>query len=506
MKAIVKIVLWPLGGIALILAAAAAYIAVTFDPNDYKPQIVRAVKDHTQRNLRLEGDIKLAFVPRIAATLGRVSLSERGSDREFAEVGDFRVALKLVPLLSKQVVIETVEIRNLRARLVRFRDGTTNFDDLAGGFIPAPAARGDELPLVIDIDHVTIENAAFTYIDEASGAACALSKLNLRTGPIASGVPVKFDLAFTVQSDSPVMNLETTLKTTVAFDLDQQRYRFAEIDFSAAGLAAGISNLVATAKGDVDARLASREFLISGLTIALAGKPENGNLDVKFDAPRLTVTGDNVSGETLVLDATLRTAKGKLAAKFEIPGIDGNAKAFKAGALSASIDAQQDGARIKARLSGPLAGSIERQKLELPKLVATVSVNHPALLKNPLDAAFNASAQADLARHTASLAFAAKFDDSAIKGRIGLTKFTRPFYAFDIDIDRLDADRYLSQRDSREPPDLAALKSLNASGSVTIGALTLSNVKATNARIEIKAANSRQPSPKMLPDKSASPD
>jgi len=509
MKAIVKIVLWPLGGIALILAAAAAYIAATFDPNDYKPQIVRAVKDHTQRNLRLEGDIKLAFVPRIAATLGRVSLSERGSDREFAEVGDFRVALKLVPLLSKQVVIETVEIRNLRARLVRFRDGTTNIDDLTKEKGPGSNYEKSSLapfPFVIDIDHVTIENAAFTYIDEASGAACALSKLNLRTGPIASGVPVKFDLAFTVQSDSPVMNLETTLKTTVAFDLDQQRYRFAEIDFSAAGLAAGISNLVATAKGDVDARLASREFLISGLTIALAGKPENGNLDVKFDAPRLTVTGDNVSGETLVLDATLRTAKGKLAAKFEIPGIDGNAKAFKAGALSASIDAQQDGARIKARLSGPLAGSIERQKLELPKLVATVSVNHPALLKNPLDAAFNASAQADLARHTASLAFAAKFDDSAIKGRIGLTKFTRPFYAFDIDIDRLDADRYLSQRDSREPPDLAALKSLNASGSVTIGALTLSNVKATNARIEIKAANSRQPSPKMLPDKSASPD
>jgi len=199
-----------------------------------------------------------------------------------------------------------------------------------------------------------------------------------------------------------------------------------------------------------------------------------------------------------VLDATLRTAKGKLAAKVEIPGIGGNAKAFKAGALSASIDAQQDGVRIKARLTGPLAGSIEGQKLELPKLVAIVNVNHPALLKTPLDAAFNASAQADLARQTGSLTFAAKIDDSAIKGRMGLTKFTPPFYAFDIDIDRLDADRYLPQRDSKEPPDLAALKSLNASGSVKIGALTLSNVKATNVRIEIKSADGGQPSPKRL--------
>jgi len=506
MKAIVKFVLWLLAGIILILAAAAAYIAATFDPNDYKPQIVQAVKDRTGRNLRLEGDIKLAFIPRIAATLGRVSLSERGSDREFAAVDDFRVALKLAPLLSKQVVVETVEVRNLRARVVRFKDGTTNFDDLAGGFIPAPAARGDELPLVIDIGHVTLENAALTYTDEASGAAYALSKINLGTGRIVSGVPVRIDLACTVQSDQPVITLEAALKATVAFDLDQQRYTFAGIDFSATGLAAGISNLAATAKGEIDARLASREFLISRLAIALTGKPESGNLDVSFDAPKLTVTGDNVSGETLVLDATLRTAKGKLAAKFEISGIDGNAKAFRAGALNAGIDAQQDGARIKARLTGPLAGSIEGQKLELPKLVATVNVNHPALLKNPLDAAFNGSAQADFPRQTASVAFTAKFDDSAIKGRIGLTKFTPPFYTFDIDIDRLDADRYLPQRDSKEPFDLAALKGLRANGSVKIGALKASDVKSTNVRIEIKADGGRQPPPKMLPDKSASPD
>ena len=344
MKAIVKFVLCPLAGIVLILAAAAAYIAATFDPNQYKPQIVRAVKDRTERNLRLDGDIKLAFIPRIAATLGRVSLSERGSDREFAAVDDFRVALKLTPLLSKQVVVETVEISNLRARLVRFKDGTTNIDDLAGGFIPAPAVRGDELPLVIDIDHVTIENAALTYTDESAGAAYALSKLNLRTGRIASGVPVRIDLAFTVQSDPPAMNLETALKATVAFDLDQQRFTLAGIDFSATGLAAGISNLVATAKGDVDARLASREFLISKLTIALTGKPESGSLDVKFDASRLTVTGNNVSGDTLVLDATLRTARAKLAAKLEIPASTATRKRSRPGALTASIDAQQDGA------------------------------------------------------------------------------------------------------------------------------------------------------------------
>ena len=498
MKAIVKFAVLALAGVVLILAAVAAYLAATFDPNRYKPQIVQAIKDRTQRNLRLDGDIKLAFFPGIRATLGQVSLSERGNDEEFAGVDDFRVALKLVPLLSKQVVVETVEVKNLRAHLVRFKDGATNIDDLTGGSTrPAPAARGGELPMKIDIAQVTIENAAITYTDETAGAAYALSKLNLRTGRIASGVPVKIDLGVTVQSEKPVMNLDAVLKATVAFDLDAQRYTLAGIDFGAKGRAAGISSLVTTAKGGVAAKLASQKFLISRLKVTLTGKQEGGNLDVKFAVPRFAVTNGNVSGEGLVLDATLSTVKGKLAAKLEIPGIDGNEMAFKAGALTASIDVQQDGARIKARLTGPLAGSVEGQKLELPKLTASINVDNPSLLKNPLAATINASAQADLARQNASLAFATNVDDSDVKGRVGLAKFTPPFYTFDIDIDQLDADRYLPQADPKQPLDLSAFKGLRASGSVKIGALKMSNVKATNVRIEIKA-NGPHPSPKIV--------
>jgi AsmA protein len=498
MQAIVKFAVLALAGVVLILGAVATYIAATFDPNSYKPQIVQAVKDRTQRDLRLEGDIKLAFFPGIRATLGRVSLSERGSEKEFAGVDDVRVTLKLVPLLSKQVVVETIEVKNLRAHLVRFKDGTTNIDDLTSGVIPAPAARDGELPLVIDIDHVTLENAELTYKDEAAGAAYALSKLNLRTGRIASGVPVKIDLASTVQSDRPAMNLETVLKATVAFDLDQRSYGLAGIDFGAKGMAAGFENLVMTAKGGVEAKLAGNEFLISRVTIAATGKPESGNLDVKLDVPRLTIINANVSGESLVLDATLSTVKGKFAVKLEIPAIDGNAKAFKAGALTAGIDVQDDGARIKARLTGPLAGSIEGRKLELPKLIASVNVNNPKLLKNPLAATLDASAQVDLARQNASLAFTSKFDASAVKGKAALTQFTPPFYTFDIDIDQLDADRYLPQPDPKQPLDLSAFKGLRASGSVKIGVLKMSNVKATNARIEIKSDDGRQPSPKII--------
>ncbi len=496
MKKIVKFVVLPLLSIVVVIVAIAAYVVATFDPNQHKSQIVQAVKDKTKRVLKIEGDIKLTLFPSIGASLGKVSLSEFESDKEFAGIDDIRVSLKLLPLLSKEIVVDTIEIKNLRANLIRGKDGKFSIDDLAGGGKSAPATKSEGPPVRIEIAHVTLENATINYVDYATGAKYALSKLNLTTGRIANGVPTKIDLSFAVQSDKPKVNLEAALKTTVTFDLDKQSYALAGFDLSAKGVAAGINNLVATAKGDVDAKLATKEFLISKLAVAATGKQEGGDLNVKFDMPRLTVTKDKVSGEKIALDATVSEAKSKLVVRLDIPGMDGNAQSFKSGEMTASVDLQQDGAATKVKLTSPLAGSVDAEKIELAKLVATINVNNPKLPKNPLDAALQGAATVDLKQQNANLTFATKIDDSSISGKAGLAKFAPLYYTFDINIDQLDADRYLPKTDAKQkqpeqPLDLSALKGLNASGSLKIGSLKVSNVKASNVRLEIKAANGR---------------
>ncbi len=496
MNKIVKFVVLPLTGVIVIVVAIGAYVAATFDPNQYKAQIVQAVKEKTKRTLKLDGDIKLSLFPSIVAVLGKASLSEFGSDQEFAGVEDFRVSLKLMPLLSKELVVDTIEIKNLRANLVRGKDGKFSLDDLTGGDKAAPAAKSDGPPVRIDIDHVKFENATITYIDHATGAKYALSKLNLKTGRIASGVPGKIDLAFTAQSDKPKLNVEVALKTTLTFDLEKQYYSLEGLDFSAKGTAAGISNLAASAKGDVDAKLATKEFMLSKLAIAATGKQEGGDLNLKFDVPKLNMTKDKVRGEKVALDATLTGAKGKTSIKLDIPGLDGNAKAFTAAMMTLNVDMQHDGATVKAKVSSPLAGSVDAEKFELAKLTAIVNINNPKLPKNPIDATINGSALVDLAKQNASLVFATKFDDSTINGKVGLGKFTAPLYTFDINIDQLDADRYLPKSDPKQkspeqPLDLSALKGLNANGSIKIGALKIANVKAANVRVDVKAANGR---------------
>ena len=88
----------------------------------------------------------------------------------------------------------------------------------------------------------------------------------------------------------------------------------------------------------------------------------------------------------------------------------------------------------------------------------------------------------------------AKVDDSQINANLGISQFNNPAYNFDIKIDRLDADRYLTKGDPKAkssgdtPIDLSALKKLNATGEANIGWLKLANVKTENVNLGLKAA------------------
>ena len=59
------------GAVIGVAVAGAVYVAATFDTNDYRDQIIKAVKDSKQRNLRLDGRITLSFFPSIGANVGK---------------------------------------------------------------------------------------------------------------------------------------------------------------------------------------------------------------------------------------------------------------------------------------------------------------------------------------------------------------------------------------------------------------------------------------------------
>jgi len=83
-------------------------------------------------------------------------------------------------------------------------------------------------------------------------------------------------------------------------------------------------------------------------------------------------------------------------------------------------------------------------------------------------------------------------DDSQISANLSISQFSNPAYNFDIKIDKLDADKYITKSNGAKstgdtPIDLSALKKLNATGEANIGWLKLANVKTENVNLGLKA-------------------
>ena len=440
MNKILKYLLLAVGGIAVVLAAAAAYIAASFNPNDYKPQIVQLVKEKLDRTLDIKGDIKLAFYPALGADLGGFTLSEHASGKEFAAVEAVRVALQLLPLLSREVVISRIEVRGLRANLVQRKDGSTNIDDLFGGAQGPKQAGGAkdkaaQTPIQFNVDHVLVENASLGYVDEGSGARYSLNKLHLKTGKIAGTTPADIELSFVLGASQPKANVDVQLKTRLAYAPDGRQFKLDALDLGAKGEAAGIDLVALGLRGNVE----------------------------------------------------------------------GDPKSIKSGELALDLDAKQGNYTIKGKLTSPLAADLGAQTVELNKLSAKFAIADPKSAHGPLTLNIAGSAHADIPKQRASLDFSAKFDESTVTGKAGLAHFSPPAYLFDVNVDKLDADRYSGATKSEDGGaagkgsagkpqpafDFAALKTLQANGSVKIGALEFANLKLQNLRLNAKAGGGR---------------
>ncbi|MBU3936475.1 MAG: AsmA family protein, partial [Proteobacteria bacterium] len=64
-----KYTLSSLAGAAILFVLLIVVASLVINPNDYKPQIIQMVKEKKQRTLTLEGDIKLAFFPKLGLDL-----------------------------------------------------------------------------------------------------------------------------------------------------------------------------------------------------------------------------------------------------------------------------------------------------------------------------------------------------------------------------------------------------------------------------------------------------
>ena len=86
-----------------------------------------------------------------------------------------------------------------------------------------------------------------------------------------------------------------------------------------------------------------------------------------------------------------------------------------------------------------------------------------------------------------------KMDDSQITGNVAISHYATPLYTIDLDIDKLDAGKYLGAKPSGASQgfNLETLKALNVDGSVRIGQLKYVEAKATKVLIHLKSSTTK---------------
>jgi AsmA protein len=525
-----KIALIGLAGLIGLVLIVVAIVAATFNPNDYKPLIIKLVQEKKQRTLVIPGAVRLTFFPKIGANLGQVSISEHNGQGEFAAMNSARISLALLPLLRKELVIDQVKADGVRAHLKRFKDGHTNVDDLLSKEEQQP-----QQPIKFDVDGLSLTDVALGFDDEMQGRRFELTKASLSTGRIADGKPTDVSFKGDLKSTSPKADVHIELKSGLTFELEQKHYVLKDLGFDVTGQVADLSDIKAKLSGNADLKPAATQFDLDGLAFTAQAKQGKGVVEVKLDVPQLKVGERDIAGKKMDGRVRLEQDGRVIEALFSLPSFEGTTQGFKIAALNLDGTLTEGATKAQMKVSGALTGDLEKQVFSSPQLTialdgkqgdtliqGTVATSLAANLKtqivelshliadftlpNPAGGtlAFKAdgAATANLAKQTMAASFSGKLDQSAITAKVGLSRFAPPAYTFDIAIDQIDVDRYLAKSspprspakpsDTAEKPiELTGLKDLNANGNIRIGSLKAANVRASNVKVELHAADGK---------------
>lgn len=172
----------------LVVLVAAALIGPSFiNWNDYKAQIITAVRDATGRELAIDGDISLGLLPAPALSARNVRLASLSgaTAADMLTLKALEVHVALGPLISGDIQVTSVHLIAPQLVLEILPDGQANwqFQSAESGTVnsgTAGAKGGADAPgPALSLDQLVVEDALLIYRDGRTGAEERVEHINL---------------------------------------------------------------------------------------------------------------------------------------------------------------------------------------------------------------------------------------------------------------------------------------------------------------------------------------
>jgi AsmA protein len=416
MKAI-KYVLYGAGVLVGLVVLALVVLLVVVDGAFVKSRMEAAMKEKN-RTLKIEGTPQLKLFPVAGLALGKTTLSEPGSDRLFVALESVEVAVRTMPLLSGEVAVETLRLSGARVNVVRRKDGSMNFSDLAGG---RDKQEKPEAPPNLRLAEVSVEKVQIAYLDEATGQELNVAELGLKTGRLDGQTPGPVALSARITGKKPAADLVAQVSGALRFNLRREEFAF-------------------------------DKFLAQ-----IKGRYDQDNISAEFSAPKVDVTPSKASSAEVKGAVLIKGPQRNLDLRLLVAAMEGSATALAIPKVTLDLDLSLGGVVAKANL------------------VSSVKAN---LAKQDLDADISG-----------------RIDEGTVKIKLAATNFAPLKASFDVQVDRVNADRYIppAKKDGKgdEKVDLAFLRGRTVEGKLAIGSLTAMRVKMENVKAEVKLADGK---------------
>ncbi|HKR35274.1 MAG TPA: AsmA family protein [Steroidobacteraceae bacterium] len=470
-----RIAAYVAAGLIGLIVIALVLVVVFVDPNDYRDDIEKMVEQKTGRELTLSGDLKLSVFPWIALETGPASLGDaQGFGPEpFVSIKEAHVGVRLLPLLRGKVEVGSVRLDGARIRLITDESGRDNWADLGKSETPQapqPASGATEIPTIAGLE---ISDAAVVMENRKEKSRREVRDFHLKTGRLASGETFPLALDFVLDQDRALI-VKVRLAADVTADLERNTHRLAEpkIDLTVSGQGYPADGVPVEVRAkSLDADIGKELYRLDGLAIKTTWKSDGlpaAGVPVALSAKDCNV---NLASQTL-----------------ELAGLD-------ADAAGAHVTGSLTGVEI---LDAPaLQGSLKLDPISLREWLPKLGIAAPKTADANVLKQLSFTGNVKLTKSTAEVGdIVLKLDDTTLRGMLGVADFAAKALRFDLNVDRINADRYLppsekaAAKDAKAPPTeipVDLLRKLNARGQLSIGEAIFAGMTFTKLRLGVNA-------------------
>ncbi|MGB8665863.1 MAG: outer membrane assembly protein AsmA [Serratia inhibens] len=281
----------------VVLVAGMSALVLLVNPNDFRAYMVTKVEQKSGYHLTLDGDLRWHIWPQLSILAGRMTLTAPGAKAPVVSADNMRLDVKLLPLLSHQLFVKQVMLKNAVIRL------TPDSEEQNQPNAPiAPAGTSEETvdtPWKFDIDNLRVVDSLLIW-QRANNEQINVRDINLTLQQNAKR-QAQMELSSRVNRD------QRDLTFSMAADIDLQQYpqRIAATVTQFNYQLEGADILSGGIKGDGSAQVVyqqtPQQIALSQLILSANDSQFSGGGSVRFgEVPVYTL---NLASTALSLDA-----------------------------------------------------------------------------------------------------------------------------------------------------------------------------------------------------------